>query len=211
LSEEQKLEILNENEGDNRGALATLRTAPTPAANKAWNPPPPPPKSGLCLANTTLMLLRLVGRYTHLARLLHPIAGEILRGMAQMVQYYVYTVHAFFVVVEGGGGSGGGGGEGGGEESEKLKQFISSVYATVIRHEVVMTSAAAAAVEETAAAAAAGGSGDQQQPRQLLRQLVGLVSEPQISPIVALNRKGTLVNHNTFLNRTISRTGLPVL
>jgi hypothetical protein len=180
LSEEQKLEILQENEGDhnNHGVLTTLRSnAPPPTAALR---PPPPKSGGLCLANTTLMLLRLVGRYTHLARLLHPVAGEILRGMAQIVHYYVYTVHAFFV------DSGEAGGEGGGEQ---LKQFVSSVYAAVIRHEVVvMTSSPVTSSPVTSSPAAveeSGGAGDQQ---QLSRQLVGLVPRPEISPIVDLNR-----------------------
>ena len=156
LSEEQKLEILNENDEPN-SSLATLKS-------KAWSPPPP--KGGLCLANTTLMLLRLFGRYTHLARLLHPIAGDILRGMTQVFQYYAYTVHAFFVHEPGSG-----------EENEVLKQFVESIYASVIKHEV----AAVPAVEEVA-----GSCGDSQ---QLQQQHVGLVSQPQISPIVSLNRK----------------------
>jgi hypothetical protein len=150
LSEEQKQEILNENEEPN-SSLATLKS-------RVWSPPPP--KHGLCLANTTLMLLRLFGRYTNLARLLHPIAEEILRGMTQVFQYYVYAVHVFFVHEPGVG-----------EESDTLKQFVESIFNTVIRHQV----------EASTPGDEGNGTGDRQQH-------VGLVMVPQISPAVSLNR-----------------------
>jgi hypothetical protein len=157
LSEEQKQEILNENE-EPQSALATLKW-------KAWSPPPP--RHGLCLANTTLTLLRLFGRYTHLARLLHPIAEEIVRGMTQVFQYYVYAVHAFFVEELGAG-----------EESEVLRQGVRSIYAALIKHAVD------APQEEVAGLGAAGGAEQQQQ-----RSVVGLVGVPQISPNLNLGRK----------------------
>jgi hypothetical protein len=157
LSEEQKQEILNENE-EPQSALATLKW-------KAWSPPPP--RHGLCLANTTLTLLRLFGRYTHLARLLHPIAEEIVRGMTQVFQYYVYAVHEFFVEEPGAG-----------EESEVLRQGVRSIYAALIKHAVDSPQ------EEVVGLGAAGPEQQQQQ-----RPVVGLVGVPQISPNLNLGRK----------------------
>ena len=156
LSEEQKQEILNENE-EPQSALATLKW-------KAWSPPPP--RHGLCLANTTLTLLRLFGRYTHLARLLHPIAEEIVRGMTQVFQYYVYAVHEFFVEEPGAG-----------EESEVLRQGVRSIYAALIKHAVDLPH------EEVVGLGAAGTEQQQQRP------VVGLVGVPQISPNLNLGRK----------------------
>ena len=86
LSEEQKMEIRKENEGMNNN-FASLK-------EKSWIPPPP--KQGICLGNTTLMMLRLVGRYSHLMKLLHPIADQILLGMKQLFDFYLFTVHKFF-------------------------------------------------------------------------------------------------------------------
>jgi hypothetical protein len=157
LSEEQKQEILNENE-EPQSALATLKW-------KAWSPPPP--RHGLCLANTTLTLLRLFGRYTHLARLLHPIAEEIVRGMTQVFQYYVYAVHAFFVDEPGALG----------EESEVLRQGVRGIYAALIKHAVDPPQ------EEVVGLGAAGAEQLQQRP------VVGLVGVPQISPNLNLGRK----------------------
>ena len=88
LSEEQKLEIQKENEGS-ASTLDSLR-------QKKWTPPSP--KKGLCIANTTLNVLRLFGRYSHLMKLLHPIADQILLGMKHLFDYYLYSVHNFFLV-----------------------------------------------------------------------------------------------------------------
>jgi len=89
LSEEQKMEIFNENEGSSGSTFSTLK-------DRKWVPPPA--KQGLCLANTTLMVLRLFGRYCHLMKLLHPIAEHILLGIKQLFEYYSYSVHKFFSV-----------------------------------------------------------------------------------------------------------------
>lgn len=92
---------------------------------------------------------------------------RLLLFLLQLLHYYIYAVHAFFVE------------EGGqGETSESLRQFIQDIQTTLIRREV----AAAAAGSELAAA------GDSGQQQQQLRQLVGLVSVPEISPVVALSR-----------------------
>ena len=56
----------------------------------------PPPKQGFCLANTTLMVLRQFGRYIHLMKLLHPISSDILIGIKQLFQFYLYSVCRVF-------------------------------------------------------------------------------------------------------------------
>ena len=87
LSEEQKLEILNENEGSATSTFSALK-------ERKWVAPPA--RQGLCLANTTLMVLRLFGRYSHLMTLLHPIGEHILIGVKQLFDYYTFSVYKFF-------------------------------------------------------------------------------------------------------------------
>jgi len=53
----------------------------------------PVPRQGFCLANTSLMVLRQFGRYIHLMKLLHPISNQILLGMKQLLEFYVYSVY----------------------------------------------------------------------------------------------------------------------
>ena len=48
------------------------------------------------LTNTSLMVLRLCGKYLHLMRALRPIATDVFASMAQLVDYYALVVHAFF-------------------------------------------------------------------------------------------------------------------
>ena len=48
------------------------------------------------LTNTSLMLLRLCGKYTHLMKDLKPIASDVFRAMTQLLDFYVIAVYAFF-------------------------------------------------------------------------------------------------------------------
>ncbi|KAI4455060.1 hypothetical protein MML48_9g00009008 [Holotrichia oblita] len=50
------------------------------------------------LTNTTLTVLRQIGKYLQMSRLLRPIALEILLCMNQLFDYYMYAVHEFFSV-----------------------------------------------------------------------------------------------------------------
>merc|ERR1719427_204783 len=54
------------------------------------------PMSGLTVSNTAIMVLRLIGRYSHMMKVLTPIAGEVWRGICQLFEFYLYTVNMFF-------------------------------------------------------------------------------------------------------------------
>ncbi|KAJ8933780.1 hypothetical protein NQ314_013816 [Rhamnusium bicolor] len=48
------------------------------------------------LTNTTLSVLRQIGKYVQMSRLLKPIAYQIISCMNQLFDYYLYSVHLFF-------------------------------------------------------------------------------------------------------------------
>ncbi|KAG5891776.1 hypothetical protein JTB14_006964 [Gonioctena quinquepunctata] len=48
------------------------------------------------LTNTTLSVLRQMGKYIQMSRLLQPIAYQIISCMNQLFDYYLYAVHLFF-------------------------------------------------------------------------------------------------------------------
>ena len=48
------------------------------------------------LTNTSLMLLRLCGKYIHLMKDLQPIASDVFRAMTQLLDFYVIVVYNFF-------------------------------------------------------------------------------------------------------------------
>ncbi|VEN33781.1 unnamed protein product [Callosobruchus maculatus] len=48
------------------------------------------------LTNTTLSVLRQIGKYIQMSRLLKPIAFQIISCMNQLFDYYLYAVHLFF-------------------------------------------------------------------------------------------------------------------
>ncbi|CAG9862024.1 unnamed protein product [Phyllotreta striolata] len=50
------------------------------------------------LTNTTLTVLRQMGKYLQMSRLLKPIADRIISCMNQLFDYYLYSVHSFFTV-----------------------------------------------------------------------------------------------------------------
>ena len=92
LSEEQKQQLADENrEGvhcSGLNSLASSTAVPRPA--------PAIPRTGITVSNSAVTVLRLVGRYSHMMRVLTPIAGEVWLGVEQLFQYYLYTVNSFF-------------------------------------------------------------------------------------------------------------------
>lgn len=48
------------------------------------------------LTNTTLSVLRQMGKYLQMSRLLKPIAFDIIKCMNQLFDFYLYSVHCFF-------------------------------------------------------------------------------------------------------------------
>lgn len=53
-------------------------------------------KSVPIVANTTLTVLRLCGKYLQMGRLLKPIALDVILSMCQLFDYYLYNVYHFF-------------------------------------------------------------------------------------------------------------------
>ncbi|CAH8608817.1 unnamed protein product [Schistosoma bovis] len=52
--------------------------------------------SGPLLSTTTLEVLRLIGRYLQMMRLLKPIAGEVMHCLCQVFDYYLYSILNLF-------------------------------------------------------------------------------------------------------------------
>ncbi|RXM32266.1 Syndetin [Acipenser ruthenus] len=48
------------------------------------------------LTNTTLNVIRLVGKYMQMMNILKPIAFDVIHCMSQLFDYYLYAVYAFF-------------------------------------------------------------------------------------------------------------------
>lgn len=48
------------------------------------------------LTNTTLSVLRQMGRYIQMSRLLQPIACDVIVCMLQLFEFYLHAVHHFF-------------------------------------------------------------------------------------------------------------------
>lgn len=51
---------------------------------------------GPILTNTTINVLRVVGKYLQMISVLHPIAFDVISCMSQLFDYYLYTVFSFF-------------------------------------------------------------------------------------------------------------------
>ncbi|XP_060086337.1 syndetin-like [Ylistrum balloti] len=48
------------------------------------------------VTNTTLNVLRVIGKYMQMMTVLKPIAFDVISCMSQLFEYYLYTVHIFF-------------------------------------------------------------------------------------------------------------------
>ena len=48
------------------------------------------------LTNTSLMVLRLLGKYIHLMQMLEPISNDVFISMTQLLDFYVLTVFNHF-------------------------------------------------------------------------------------------------------------------
>uniref|UniRef100_A0A182K9X2 Syndetin C-terminal domain-containing protein n=1 Tax=Anopheles christyi TaxID=43041 RepID=A0A182K9X2_9DIPT len=56
----------------------------------------PAPQPPIVVVNTSLTVLRCIGRYLYFCKLLHPITPQIVRSMAELIDYYLYSVHDLF-------------------------------------------------------------------------------------------------------------------
>uniref|UniRef100_A0A6B2ECI9 Coiled-coil domain-containing protein 132 n=1 Tax=Phlebotomus kandelakii TaxID=1109342 RepID=A0A6B2ECI9_9DIPT len=50
----------------------------------------------LIVNNTSLTVLRCIGRYLQMCRLLHSIAPQIVASMTELIDFFIYVVHDFF-------------------------------------------------------------------------------------------------------------------
>lgn len=48
------------------------------------------------LTNTTLNVIRLVGKYMQMMNILKPIAFDVIHFMSQLFDYYLYAIYTFF-------------------------------------------------------------------------------------------------------------------
>ncbi|XP_055551222.1 syndetin [Wyeomyia smithii] len=55
-----------------------------------------PPTRGLTVTNSSLTVLRCIGRYLYFCKLLHAIAPHIVLSMTELIDFYLYAVHEIF-------------------------------------------------------------------------------------------------------------------
>lgn len=53
-------------------------------------------KSNVMVNNSSLNVLRCIGRYLQMCKLLHSISPEIVKSMTELVDFYIYVVHEYF-------------------------------------------------------------------------------------------------------------------
>lgn len=53
-------------------------------------------KSNVTVNNSSLNVLRCIGRYLQMCKLLHSISPEIVKSMTELVDFYIYVVHEYF-------------------------------------------------------------------------------------------------------------------
>jgi len=122
LSEEQMQELVEENRDMGRTGLTPLARLPSVTTT------PTSPLTGLTISNTAIMVLRLIGRYSHMMKVLTPIAEEVWKGICQLFEFYLYTVNMFFSrdLLDS-------------EQSlytARLRDTLTNIYSTVVMHEV---------------------------------------------------------------------------
>jgi len=121
LSAEQMQELLEENRDSGR-VLTHLTAVVAPSK------PPIARATGLTISNTAIMLLRLVGRYSHMMKVLSPIADTVWLGICQLFEFYLFTVNQFFTFDLADMDKAG-------VYSSKLAATLTSIQARVIEHE----------------------------------------------------------------------------
>ena len=57
-----------------------------------------PQTENAMVTNTSLAIMRLIGKYLRMTKLLHAIAEEVMLGAGQLVYYYLYTIYTTFAV-----------------------------------------------------------------------------------------------------------------
>ncbi|KAK7862939.1 hypothetical protein R5R35_004896 [Gryllus longicercus] len=90
IDEELKKDFVDENAGEGCGNKHQTRSSTKKHVKQDLK--------ALILTNTSLTVLRQCGKYMQLSRLLRPVAGDVLLCMSQLLEYYLYAVHAFFTI-----------------------------------------------------------------------------------------------------------------
>ena len=90
-------------------------------------PSPKPPVNGVTVSNTGLMVLRLIGRYSHMMTVLRPISQQVWTGICQLFQYYLYSVHLMFTSSESADPL---------VYTDRASQLLSFIYNTLVLHEI---------------------------------------------------------------------------
>lgn len=52
--------------------------------------------NGIIVSSTSLTVLRCIGRYLQICRLLHTISPLIIKSMTELIDFYIYSVHEIF-------------------------------------------------------------------------------------------------------------------
>jgi len=124
ISEEQKKQLIEENTSSGSMGLTSLSSR---SARSSLRQVTRSPATGVTVSNTGIMVLRLIGRYSHMMTVLRPIAQQVWTGICQLFQYYLYSVHLFFSSID--------------SEPDiytgKSSLLLGFIYNTVILHEIV--------------------------------------------------------------------------
>ncbi|XP_059085290.1 syndetin-like isoform X2 [Tigriopus californicus] len=88
IDEALKRDFVDEGTGEMGNHDHSKRTSNRTSQRKGHDPP--------ILTNTSLMILRLCGKYIHLMKALEPIASNVFISMMQLLEYYLFVVFNFF-------------------------------------------------------------------------------------------------------------------
>ena len=127
LSEAQKRQLFEENNMTSYQGLTSLSDSQVHTSR----PSPKPPVTGVTVSNTGLMVLRLIGRYSHMMTVLRPISQQVWTGICQLFQYYLYSVHLMFTSSENADS-----GPLSLVYTDRASQLLSFIYNTMVLHEV---------------------------------------------------------------------------
>ena len=128
LSEEQKRQLFEENNMTSYQGLTSLSGSQVVHTSR---PSAKPPVTGVTVSNTGLMVLRLIGRYSHMMTVLRPISQQVWTGICQLFQYYLYSVHLMFASPDNADA-----GPVSLVYTDRASQLLSFIYNTMVLHEV---------------------------------------------------------------------------
>ena len=129
ISDELKKQLIEENNVGADSSGLTLFSSKQHRSSLRQISVNRPAATGKIVSNTAIMLLRLIGKYSHMMTVLKPIAKHVWTGICQLFQYYLYSVHLFFAPAM--------------EDhierllyTEACSSLLNHIYNTVVLHEV---------------------------------------------------------------------------